>query len=201
MGRSSTTRTQTIHLTIPRLLLATSLLILTLSLLPSSIRIRLLLLGQHLFPVTAIPTPTMSTTASRLYSVELRTALLAVQRAARLTSAVYNATVKGTTSKSDASPVTIGDFGAQALIIAALKHKFPADDIVAEEEASELRVNSELRNDVWHYVSQTRLDDDGAERELGGSIASVEDMMDAIDQGKSPGGAKGRIWAIDPIDG
>jgi len=143
----------------------------------------------------------MSTTASRLYSVELRTALLAVQRAARLTSAVYNATVKGTTSKSDASPVTIGDFGAQALIIAALKHKFPADDIVAEEEASELRVNSELRNDVWHYVSQTRLDDDGAERELGGSIASVEDMMDAIDQGKSPGGAKGRIWAIDPIDG
>lgn len=143
----------------------------------------------------------MSTTPIPPYSTELRTALLAVQRAARLTSAVYRATEKGTTSKSDASPVTIGDFGAQALIIAALKYRFPGDEIVAEEEASELRVNSELRNEVWQYVSQTRLDDEGAERELGGAITSAEEMMDVIDQGKSPGGAKGRIWAIDPIDG
>jgi 3'(2'), 5'-bisphosphate nucleotidase len=143
----------------------------------------------------------MSTTSTPPYSTELRTALLAVQRAVRLTRAVYIATAKGTSIKSDASPVTIGDFGAQALIIAALKHRFPADEIVAEEEASELRVNSKLRNEVWQYVSQTRLDDEGTEQELGGPIASAEEMMDAIDRGKSPGGAKGRIWTIDPIDG
>ena len=203
MGRSSTTpRTQTIHLTIPKLLLATSLLILALSiLLPSTIRTRLLLLAQHLLPVSLIPTTIMTTTSPPPYSVELRTALLAVQRAALLTRAVYNTSTKGTTSKSDASPVTIGDFGAQALIIAALKHKFPTDEIVAEEEASVLRVNPELRNEVWQYVSQTRLDNKGAEEELGGPIASVEEMLDAIDRGKSPGGTKGRIWAIDPIDG
>ena len=143
----------------------------------------------------------MSTAPSAPYSTELRTALLAVQRATRLTRTVYNTTAKGTTSKSDASPVTIGDFGAQALIIAALKHRFPADEIVAEEEASELRANSKLQDEVWRYVSQTRLDNDESERELGGPIASAEEMMEAIDQGKSPGGAKGRIWAIDPIDG
>jgi hypothetical protein len=34
------------------------------------------------------------------------------------------------------------------------------------------------------------LDNEGAEKELGGRIASAEEMMDAIDQGKSPGGAK-----------
>lgn len=204
MGRrpSATPRTQLVQLTIPRLLLAVAVLVLALSaLLQFKIRTRLLLLAHHLLPASLIPTATMSTAPSAPYSTELRTALLAVQRATRLTRTVYNTTAKGTTSKSDASPVTIGDFGAQALIIAALKHRFPADEIVAEEEASELRANSKLQDEVWRYVSQTRLDNDESERELGGPIASAEEMMEAIDQGKSPGGAKGRIWAIDPIDG
>jgi 3'(2'), 5'-bisphosphate nucleotidase len=118
-----------------------------------------------------------------------------------LTKNVFHTTAKGTVSKSDASPVTIGDFGAQALIIAALKHNFPSDEIVAEEEASDLRENSALRDQIWGYVKQTRLDDAEAEKSLGGPIQSVEKMLDTIDQGNSAGGRKGRIWAIDPIDG
>jgi 3'(2'), 5'-bisphosphate nucleotidase len=82
-----------------------------------------------------------------------------------------------------------------------LKHNFPDDEIVAEEEASELRSKQSLREAVWSYVKGTRLEDAGSEEELGGTIASPERMMDIIDQGGSAGGAKGRIWAIDPIDG
>jgi 3'(2'), 5'-bisphosphate nucleotidase len=36
---------------------------------------------------------------------------------------------------------------------------------------------------------------------LGGPVPSEDAMLDAIDQGNSAGGAKGRIWALDPIDG
>lgn len=139
--------------------------------------------------------------SSSPYSKELHIALLTVQRATLLTRKVYNAKVKGTVEKSDHSPVTIGDFGAQALIISALKHNFPNDEIVAEEEASDLRSSSKLREEVWSYVRSTRLDDAASEDELGGPIANPEKVMDVIDQGGSTGGAKGRIWAIDPIDG
>ncbi|KAF2422629.1 3',5'-bisphosphate nucleotidase-like protein [Tothia fuscella] len=134
------------------------------------------------------------------YAKELRIAQLAVQRAAILTKSVFNTTSKGTLSKSDHSPVTVGDFGAQALIISALKYNFAQDEIVAEEEAEELRTNTDLRGKIWGYVKDTKLDGEG-EKELGGAIESAESMLDIIDLGASQGGSKGRIWAIDPIDG
>jgi 3'(2'), 5'-bisphosphate nucleotidase len=135
------------------------------------------------------------------YEREERIALLAVQRAARLTRAVYNSAAKGTSSKDDRSPVTVGDFGAQALVIAALRHAFPGDAIVAEEEASALRADSELREKVWERVREARLEDGAAEAELGGAVEGAEEMLAAIDGGGSEGGARGRVWALDPIDG
>jgi 3'(2'), 5'-bisphosphate nucleotidase len=136
------------------------------------------------------------------YAKELEVAQLAVQRASLLTRRVFLDSAKGTVSKSDASPVTIGDFGAQALIIAALKHNFPADEIVAEEEASKLRDDAALADRIWELVSSTKLDDDKVETEvLGGAVPSKGAMIDLIDQGNSKGGRSGRIWAIDPIDG
>ncbi|KAK3064290.1 hypothetical protein LTS18_008532, partial [Coniosporium uncinatum] len=112
------------------------------------------------------------------YEKELHIALLAVQRATLLTKSVFHTTAKGTLSKSDHSPVTIGDFGAQALIIAAIKHNFPSDEVVGEEDASDLRQNEDLREKVWGYVQQAKLADDKAENELGGPIEDVEKMMD-----------------------
>ena len=135
------------------------------------------------------------------YSKELHLACLAVQRATILTQKVFHEKAKGTLSKDDKSPVTIGDFGAQALIINAIKHSFPHDDIVGEEEASSLRENAALSAQIWQLVKETRLSDDLAESELGGALNSQEDMLLAIDGGNSEGGAKGRIWALDPIDG
>ncbi|KAI0120864.1 3(2),5-bisphosphate nucleotidase HAL2 [Hypoxylon sp. NC0597] len=135
------------------------------------------------------------------YAKELEVAQLAVQRAAILTKRVFHEKAKGTVSKDDKSPVTIGDFGAQALIISALKANFPDDEIVAEEEAAQLRKDDNLRQTIWDLVKTTQLSDPEAESLLGGAIEDEETMLTMIDYGNSKGGAKGRIWAIDPIDG
>ncbi|PFH62393.1 hypothetical protein XA68_13832 [Ophiocordyceps unilateralis] len=138
--------------------------------------------------------------ASSPFARELQVAQQAVQRAAMLTARVFGEAAKGTISKDDASPVTIGDFGAQAIITAALRHNFPADDVVAEEEAAALRDDARLRDTVWRLVADVKGlgggggDDDGA-------VADADAMLDLLDGGKSQGGPRGRVWTIDPIDG
>ena len=138
---------------------------------------------------------------SQDFEKELRVASLAVQRAAILTKKVFEEKEKGALSKDDKSPVTIGDFGSQALIIKALQSSFPSDEIVGEEEASSLRDNRNLSSQIWNLVKDVRLTDENAEREIGGSLHSEEDMLASIDSGSSAGGRYGRHWALDPIDG
>ncbi|PNH69649.1 hypothetical protein VD0002_g768 [Verticillium dahliae] len=178
---------------------------------------RLSLIANHLPLVPLVPlrplTTTITTTTTTTnkpavkpptmapYAKELEIAQLAVQRAAILTKRVFHEKAKGTVDKNDKSPVTIGDFGAQALIIAALRHHFPEDEIVAEEEAAQLREDDKLKNQIWDLVRETRLRDPAAEQRLGGGIQTADEMLDLIDAGNSKGGAQGRIWAIDPIDG
>lgn len=160
---------------------------------------RLALLSQHLSPI--IPLRFFSSPPIMSYEKELHVAQLAVQRATLLTQRVFHEKAKGTLSKDDKSPVTIGDFGAQALIIHAIKRNFPKDEIVGEEEASSLRENKNLSSQIWDLVKGASLEDQSPESELGGPIESEEQMLEAIDAGNSAGGAHGRIWALDPIDG
>ena len=116
-----------------------SFLVLAASLIPN-LAPRLRLLSAHFKPVTqTLHSVRYHTMSSPDYTKELHIALLAVQRATLLTKSVFHSHAKGTLDKADASPVTIGDFGAQALIISALQHNFPNDEIVAEEEAKDLR--------------------------------------------------------------
>lgn len=138
---------------------------------------------------------------SATYAKELEVAQLAVQRATILTKRVFHERAKGTVDKDDKSPVTIGDFGAQILIISALKANFPDDEIVGEEDADKLRTDDNLKQIVWDLISSTKLDDPAAEDVLGGPVKDADAMLDLLDKGNSKGGAKGRIWAIDPIDG
>ncbi|CAH0018471.1 unnamed protein product [Clonostachys rhizophaga] len=160
--------------------------------------------GPRLF-LSSLPFASLITrrtmSSSSAYSQELYIAQLAVQRASILTKRVFHEKAKGTVDKNDKSPVTIGDFGAQALIIAALRHNFPDDAIVAEEEAAQLRTDENLKRTIWDLVRSTKLDDAASEQALGGAIKDADEMLDLIDRGNSPGGNKGRIWAIDPIDG
>jgi 3'(2'), 5'-bisphosphate nucleotidase len=158
---------------------------------------RLSLLSHHL-PSSR---PVFTEVRMSNYSKELEVAELAVQRATLLTKKVFHEKAKGTLSKDDKSPVTIGDFGAQALIIHAIKQNFPNDQVIGEEEASSLRDNHKLRDQIWALVESAKLTNSSAEKCLGGPIQSVDAMLDTIDAGNSAGGSKGRIWALDPIDG
>ncbi|KAI1621526.1 3',5'-bisphosphate nucleotidase [Exophiala viscosa] len=132
---------------------------------------------------------------------EYRIALLAVQRAVILTKTVLSNVDKGALTKEDNSPVTIADFGAQALLIDAVHRNFPDDGFVGEESADALRKDAQLCERVWELVRTTCLDDDEGNLILG-NLETKKEMVDAIDRGsRSDGRSKGRVWVLDPIDG
>ncbi|PHH81051.1 hypothetical protein CDD82_1357 [Ophiocordyceps australis] len=131
------------------------------------------------------------------YAHEVRIAQLAVQRAVLLTRRVFAQEAKATLDKADRSPVTIGDFGAQVLIAAALRHNFPNDGVVAEEEGHELQRQAQLADKVWEAVRATHLTQHDDEL---GAVASRDDMLALLDHGRLRDAAP-RVWTIDPIDG
>jgi 3'(2'), 5'-bisphosphate nucleotidase len=135
-----------------------------------------------------------------MYELELKIAELAVQRASILTLKVFSSVDHVVAmDKLDNTPVTIGDLGAQALIISSLHAHFPQDMFVAEESASMLHEDPKLAEQVWQMISSVQLEDAESEGLLS-RPNSLEEMMDIIDLGLGNGG-QGRIWILDPIDG
>jgi 3'(2'), 5'-bisphosphate nucleotidase len=134
-----------------------------------------------------------------MFALEKRCAQLAVKRACQLTQSVSRGGSESIT-KSDSSPVTVGDFGAQALIINALLRAFPHDKVVGEENADKLRTDEGLRSQVFSEIERTNQATEQVTSQIG-KIHNETEMLDAIDQGNFEGGSKGRIWALDPIDG
>ncbi|QBM89062.1 3'(2'), 5'-bisphosphate nucleotidase [Metschnikowia aff. pulcherrima] len=142
------------------------------------------------------------------YSKELEVATLAVKRASILTKRLSDsiaATLKsGTQIKDDKSPVTIGDYAAQAIINHAIKLNFPLDNIVGEEEADSLRENTEeaksLSSKILDIIEDAQKASSSADNTLG-SLSELSEIYDSIDLGNYEGGSKGRFWALDPIDG
>jgi len=65
------------------------------------------------------------------------------------------------------------------LIIAAIKKNFPDDEVVGEEEASDLRSNKELSSKIWNLVKDVKLSDSEADAFIGGSLKS-EDVCSPI---------------------
>jgi len=100
-------------------------------------------------------------------------------------------------SKNDISPVTITDFGAQALLISAIHYNFPEDN---GESAEALRNGPVLLESVRSFVSFTELDDDESEKLLS-PLASQEEMLDVMDLGAGSDAGRGRVWVLDPVDG
>ena len=94
-------------------------------------------------------------------------------------------------TKKDKSPVTVADFGAQAVICRALNEAFPGDPIVAEEDTAELNTpgGETLIVNIMEHVSAI----------LHGITES--EVINAIDSGSSQGGGEERLWTLDPIDG
>jgi len=93
-------------------------------------------------------------------------------------------------SKAGREPVTIADFGAQAVILRAIATHFPDDGVVAEERASDfMRVAGELQQRrVVEQVSRVI-----------SSPATLSNIAQWLEFGR--GRSPQRVWAIDPIDG
>jgi len=116
----------------------------------------------------------------------------AVVRAARLCESVRGEIgAVSAVAKDDRSPVTVADFGAQAVVILALRGAFPDTPIVAEESAGFLRTDegAAIRDRVLRHVRAVA------------PGTGDEAILDAIDHGTHPGGPRGRFWTLDPIDG
>ena len=127
-----------------------------------------------------------------IYSQELKAAKEAVAKAASLCSeAQADLQSIGALDKVDKSPVTIADFGAQALVLNSLAKAFPNDPATGEEDASELLKpeNAKLLEEIVRRVGQV-------EHSL-----DQPSIISAIECGSHPGGGSGRFWTLDPIDG
>lgn len=123
-------------------------------------------------------------------SLEVLTALQAIRLASQLCQNVRrDLTGKKTIQKSDHSPVTIADYGSQAIICKLIREAFPEDPIIAEEDSSELRKpdHSVILEQVRDYVSEI----------FPGT--STEEVCSWIDL--STHTIKDRFWTLDPIDG
>ncbi|KAM3453737.1 hypothetical protein MY3296_003580 [Beauveria thailandica] len=131
----------------------------------------------------------------------------AVLRAAILTKKVQSCV--SAVSKADATPVTVADFAAQALLISALHAAFPSDGFLGEEDSSALRNDAQLCDQVYHLVVSSAAEAADAVAGGGGggdealaSPSSVDEMLHLIDLGGAgQGGPTGRFWVMDPIDG
>ncbi|PFH49180.1 hypothetical protein AMATHDRAFT_63691 [Amanita thiersii Skay4041] len=143
------------------------------------------------------------------YETEKEFAVAAVRRACQVTSVVFNRLIKNETlTKGDKSPVTVGDYAAQAVISSMLQRAFPEDLIVGEEDASDLRAESGavLRDRIVALANEGLTGElgygDNVEWGIGpGQERTTSELLDAIDRGNHPGGRTGRMWTIDPIDG
>ncbi|CAG8503242.1 2564_t:CDS:2 [Acaulospora colombiana] len=126
-------------------------------------------------------------------SSERAVAINAVLKASQLCQQVFRHLIDGETiTKSDRTPVTVADLGAQAVVNEILHNSFPDDVIIGEEDSKILRGEDgkQLREKVLslaNTVLDTPLDD--------------EKLLEAIDRGSHPGGTQGRMWTLDPIDG
>jgi 3'(2'), 5'-bisphosphate nucleotidase len=129
---------------------------------------------------------------TKTYLRELNAAKEAVAKAASLCSeAQVDLKSVGSLDKADKSPVTIADYGAQALVLDYLAKVFPNDPATGEEDASDL-----LKAENANILEQIVIRVGKVDPDLG--QASI---ISAIERGAYPGGASGRFWTLDPIDG
>ena len=122
------------------------------------------------------------------YGRERETAVRAVKAASHLLRGIQS-DLKRSIQKEDRTPVTVADYGSQAIICKIIHDAFPKDPIVAEEDSRELSKpeHAEILSRVAHYVTAS------------GSRVSPGEVCQWIDLGT--GSISRRYWTLDPIDG
>ncbi len=127
---------------------------------------------------------------------ELTAAIAAVRAASDVCRGAQGRLLAGhTLTKGDASPVTIADFAAQAVVCAELTDRLGAIAMIGEEDSNDLRAPdaTDVLDAVTGLVRSRRSD--------GVSSATV---LDWISVGASAGrsaSVSDRYWTLDPIDG
>lgn len=121
---------------------------------------------------------------------ELDIATDAVRQASLFCRNVQQGITRDVLEKQDRSPVTMADFGSQAVVCAALLAAFPDDPVIGEEDAAELRTeqNSGLRGRIREELAAV------------GCEFNESELLSAIDHGNAETYSP-RFWTIDPIDG
>ncbi|CAJ1961526.1 unnamed protein product [Sphenostylis stenocarpa] len=133
------------------------------------------------------------------YYKELEAAVHVVQKACNITlhvqSSLFSTNGK-VIEKNDQTPVTVADFGVQALISLELNKLFPSIPLVAEEDSAFLRSRN-LAGTVFDAITAT---DSSTCKSL-----TEDDILEAIDRGSKDafvfGPKPATYWLLDPIDG
>ena len=116
------------------------------------------------------------------------TAKRAVRAASRLCMQVAD---RGTArlEKGGREPVTLADYGSQAVILGLISAEFPGHAVLAEEGAAHLLDHSDggIRSDLAALVATVT-----------GGACTIDDLLARIDHA---GGEGLLVWAVDPIDG
>lgn len=121
--------------------------------------------------------------------IELEPIFAAVRQAADLTRRVQQIHLVHS-QKEGKEPVTIADYGSQAILCRAISRAFPDDAVLAEEHGSQFSelVTDEQRAEIVRLVSDV----------LGESVSEA-DVKGWLDHGR--GRDADQTWVIDPIDG
>jgi 3'(2'), 5'-bisphosphate nucleotidase len=126
-----------------------------------------------------------------MYESEIQFARAVVAEACTLTRAVQDEVVVNADAhtKDDRSPVTLADITVQAVIGHRLAERFPSDAFLAEETSGPLQESPAMADKVLALARRALAETD------------LEKITAAIDRGDHPGGAEGRHWVLDPVDG
>ena len=124
------------------------------------------------------------------YHKELKIALSAVKKAISLCRRVSNASSEITSiQKDDRSPVTLADFGSQALIGMELNNAFPDIPVVGEEASGDLKTHPILGQKLMELVNQEN------------HALTLSQVLEAVDIGTHEPDYTVPFWTLDPIDG
>ena len=124
------------------------------------------------------------------YQDELKAAITAVRKAVNLCrNAASRLENVSAIEKKDRTPVTLADFGSQAVVTGVMQSAFPADPIVGEETAEVLREDPDFGRKVLELV---RCEE---------KTATLHKVITVIDSAVHETDFTGRFWTLDPIDG
>ncbi|MBI5157783.1 MAG: 3'(2'),5'-bisphosphate nucleotidase [Acidimicrobiia bacterium] len=120
-------------------------------------------------------------------AAEIEVGCEAVRAASRLCLSIASSGIDRM-EKSEREPVTVADFGSQAVILRAIAAGFPDDAVRAEEGSVDLAAAGTSAVDGVTAAVTDAL----------GSAATPGEVFAWIDHRGRPGS---RMWAVDPIDG